>query len=783
MTAGVRVRRAVRVTGVVQGVGYRPFVHALATSLGLDGHVGNDSAGVVVEVEGDERAVDELVARLASDAPPLAVVESVEAHDVAVVGSTGFAIVESAVVEAADVALIPPDTTTCPDCLREVLDPADRRHRYPFTACTYCGPRYTLVTGLPYDRPSTTMAGFPLCADCAREYDDPADRRFHAQPTACPVCGPRLAFRSAGGAEATSWSDDALADALRVLHAGGIVAIKGVGGYHLACDAYRPDAVRELRRRKRRGDKPFAVLVADLEQASRLAALDDGARAALGSPQGPIVLAPASPAGDAEAELVAAVAPGVGDVGLLLPYSPLHHLLVSEHPALPGVPALRAVVLTSGNLSDEPLCTSADEADARLAGLADAFLHHDRPIHVACDDSVVRMVGGELQPVRRSRGFAPMPVRLPLDVPPSLAVGGELKTTACLARGRRAWLSQHIGDTENLETLAMLERTTRTLAELVAVEPEQVVADLHPAYLSRRWAADRADRLGVPLVLVQHHHAHLASLLAEHGVEPDEPVLGVVLDGTGYGHDATIWGGELLLGSYRSVERVGHLRPVLLPGGDAAVKRPARTALAHLHAAGIPWEAGVPAVDAAEGTEAAAVGSMLRSGFGCTPTTSAGRLFDAMASLLGVRHDAEYEGQAAMELEALAASYRGAAPSVWRLDVRHAGDGVELDPAALVAVAARWVRDGGDAAAAGLAFHEALAEAVATAAERVRDERGTGVVGLSGGVFQNALLTRLCADRLGARGFRVLLHRTVPPNDGGIALGQIAVAGSGGGDR
>jgi hydrogenase maturation protein HypF len=773
----------VRVTGVVQGVGYRPFVFALATSLGLDGHVGNDSAGVVVEVEGDEPAVDELIARLVSDAPPLAVVESVEARDVAVLGATGFVIVESAVVDSAEAALIPPDTTTCPDCLREVLDPADRRHRYPFTACTYCGPRYTLVTGIPYDRPSTTMAGFPLCAACAREYDDPADRRFHAQPTACPECGPRLAFRRADDAEPTSWSDDALADALRVLHGGGIVAIKGVGGYHLACDAYRPAAVDELRRRKRRGDKPFAVLVADVDQARALASLDEGARAALASPQGPIVLAPAAPAGEAEAQLVAAVAPGVGDVGLLLPYSPLHHLLVREHPSLPGVPALRAVVLTSGNLSDEPLCTSSDEADQRLAGLADAFLHHDRPIHVACDDSVVRVVGGALQPVRRSRGFAPMPVRLPLEVPASLAVGGELKTTACLARGRRAWLSQHIGDTENLETLAMLHRTTRTLAELVAVEAEQVVADLHPAYLSRRWAADRAELLGVPLVLVQHHHAHLAALLAEHGVEPGEPVLGLVLDGTGYGLDGTIWGGELLLGSYGSVERVGHLRPVPLPGGDAAVKRPARTALAHLHAAGVAWDEGIPVVGASAGPESTAVGSMLRSGFGCTPTTSAGRLFDALASLLGVRHDAEYEGQAAMELEALAASYAGPAPEGWQLDVRAADDGLEIDPAPVVAVAARWVRDGGDPAAAGAAFHAALADALVAAAERVREERGVDVVGLSGGVFQNALLTRLCADTLGARGFRVLLHRTVPPNDGGIALGQIAVAGSGGGTR
>ena len=769
------LRRSVRVTGVVQGVGFRPYVYGLARALRLAGHVGNDDGGVFAVVEGNDVDVEEFLRRLPAEAPPLAVVDSVTVSDEEPVGSDGFVVVESRDEGETEVALIPPDTAVCAACLAEVLDPGDRRHRYPFTACTYCGPRYTIVTGLPYDRPFTTMAAFPLCARCQSEYDDPADRRFHAQPTACPECGPHLAFRRRDEDSTSATRDDALAQAIRTIRDGGIVAVKGVGGYHLACDAYSPDAVAELRRRKQRGDKPFAVMVADLGVAARLAPPDAGAAEALASREAPIVLVPSEPAGAAEAALLAAVAPGASTLGVLLPYSPLHHLLMAPHPALEG-DGLRAIVLTSGNLSDEPLCIDADEADERLADLADAFLHHDRPIHVSCDDSVVRVVGDALQPVRRSRGFAPLPVRLPLDAPPSLAVGGELKAAVCLATGRRAWLSQHVGDVGNLETLTMLARTQSTLASLVRVEPEVVVADAHPAYLSRSWAARYADENGLPLALVQHHHAHLASLLAEHGMPADEPVLGVVFDGTGYGDDGTIWGGELLLGSYRSVQRVGHLRPVPLPGGDAAIRRPARTALAHLHEAGIAWDEDLPPVAAAGPGELAAVGSMVRSGFGCTPTTSMGRLFDAVASLLGVRQDVHYEGQAAMELEALVGAADGVA---WRLPVRDRDGVLELDPRPVVAAAAASVREGAPVAGAAAAFHEAVADAVTTAALAVRAAQGVSVVGLTGGVFQNACLTTACRGRLEAHGMRVLVHRLVPPNDGGLALGQVAVAAAG----
>ena len=784
MTDALRVRRSLRITGVVQGVGFRPFVYSLATSLGLGGHVGNDPSGVFLDVEGPEPAVQEFLDRMHAELPVLASIESMRERPAPPLGDTAFRIVESRHAATDIVALIPPDTASCADCTREVLDPADRRHRYPFTACTYCGPRYTLVTGLPYDRPFTTMAEFPLCDLCAAEYADPADRRFHAQPTACPVCGPRLAFRRGDVAEVSSYADDALADALRVLHAGGIVAVKGLGGYHLACDAYDTAAVEELRRRKQRGSKPFAVMVRDLATAEGLVVLDDAARAALVSPRAPIVLAPTrSDASAADVELASASAPDVGTLGVLLPYSPLHLLLFTAHPSLPGVEPPRALVMTSGNLSDEPLCTEPAEADERLSALADAFLHHDRPIHTACDDSVVRIVGETLQPVRRSRGFAPLPVRLPLDAPATLAVGGELKTAVCLATGRRAWMSQHVGDTENLETLAMLTRVVLTLAELTRVEPESVVADAHPAYLSRRWALDHAEAMRIEAVLVQHHHAHLASLLAEHQVEPGEEVLGFVFDGTGFGTDGTIWGGELLLGSYADVTRVGHLRPVSLPGGDAAVRRPARTAMAHLEAAGIDWDEGIPSIAAADSTERSLIASMLRSGAGCTPTTSMGRLFDAVASILGVRQDVDHEGQAAMELEALAARSVGADLDGWAFDLDDDGEGLVLDPSPVVRDAVASVRDGVDARLAARAFHAAVAGAVDAAARRVRETHGTGVVGLTGGVFQNARLSEDCRGRLERQGFRVLVHELVPPNDGGLALGQVAVAAAGGGER
>ncbi len=598
------------------------------------------------------------------------------------------------------------------------------------------------------------MADFPLCAACQAEYDDPTSRRFHAQPTACPACGPAL---------------DTPVDAIVAALLGGqIVALKGVGGYHLACDARHPDATRRLRERKQRGDKPFAVMARDLSVAQAIGEIDDEAQVTLLAPERPVVLIPAR-----DQRLQASVAPGNGFLGVLLPYAPLHHLLFDA-----GAPDV--LVMTSGNLADEPICTSQGEAEARLSGIADLLVHHDRRIHIACDDSVVRATADGLQPVRRSRGFAPLPITLPLASPAALAVGGELKTTIAVAQGRHAWLSQHIGDTENLETLDLLARTTRTLTALQRIDPEIVVSDAHPAYLSRRWAEDEAARRGVRHVTVQHHHAHLSSLLAEHGRAPDEAVLGVTFDGTGFGTDGTIWGGELLLGSYAGVDRVGHLRPVALPGGDAAVRRPLRTALAHLAAAGVGAPDGL--ADAAEPREVAIVQRMIQTGAGCVPTTSVGRLFDAIASLLDVRHSVDYEGQAAIELEALAATAApGPDADAWVPDVLASDGQVVLDPAPAVRAAVAAVRDGVPTPQAARAFHEGLAEGVLRAALEVRAAHGITVVGLTGGVFANAVLTSACQGRLGQHGFTILVHRLVPPNDGGLALGQVAVAAAGGG--
>jgi hydrogenase maturation protein HypF len=766
-------RWGLRVTGVVQGVGFRPFVTRLGRELGLVGHVGNDPDGVFIEAQGPPAALAELQRRLRADAPPLAVVEDIEIRVIPAgrpPPDPVFRIVASAGSSGA--TSIPADTAVCDDCLHELRDPADRRFGYPFIACTHCGPRFTITTGLPYDRANTTMAGFPLCPACSAEYTDPGSRRFHAQPTACPQCGPTLGMP--------------VADVVDALRAGLIVAIKGIGGYHLACDARDSAAVRTLRVRKQRGDKPFALMVADLATAQAVVDLDEAGRDLLVSRAAPIVIAPA-----ADGALAAQVAPRTGTLGVMLPYAPLHHLLFDG-----GAPSV--LVMTSANLADEPICVDPDEAQQRLVGIADVFCHHDRPIHVACDDSVTRVVHGAPQPVRRSRGYAPIPLALPLAARPMVAVGGELKATACVAVGERAWLSQHIGDTANLETLSMLARTIDTLCALQRVMPTAIVSDAHPAYLSRQWAAQRAAALGVEHVLVNHHHAHLASLLVEHRVPCDEPVLGLVLDGTGYGPDATIWGGELLLGSYRAVRRVGHLRPISLPGGDAAIRHPSRSAVAHLEAAALPW-VGTASADALTAEERALLASMLATGSHCTPTTSMGRLFDAVASLLDVRHDIDYEAQAAIELEALAARELWAqellageqpdgvprvlagVPAGWdpAPAVGTDPDGmVILDPSSWIGQAVEDHAAGVPAGRSALNFHLGLAQALSQAAVLICAREAVDTVGLSGGVFANSVLSGACQVALRRAGLKVLVHSVVPPNDGGLALGQVAVAAS-----
>ncbi|MFD4573348.1 carbamoyltransferase HypF [Streptomyces sp. NPDC058417] len=809
-----RARRHVTVRGVVQGVGFRPYVHALAAEHGLTGWVANDARGVDTEVEGPAAAVDAFCAEIGTRAPPLAVVESVDHHAVPPGHDDGFTIRPSG--GGPGRTLVSPDTATCDACLAELADPADRRHRHPFVTCTHCGPRFTIVTGLPYDRTNTTMAGFPLCPACAREYADPGDRRFHAQPVACPDCGPRLALLHAPGAAhrlpgavagpGVRRDGVALREARRMLADGAVVAVKGIGGYHLACDASDPLAVRTLRKRKNRGAKPFAVLADSLATAKRLAHVDAAEGALLTGPRRPVVLLrrrdPSSP------EIAAEVAPGSPDLGVLLPYTPLHRLLLG----LPGdPPGPRVLVLTSGNRAGEPIVTDDAEALVRLDGLADAWLLHDRPIHVPCDDSVVRICGGAELPVRRSRGYAPLPVALPAPVVPALAVGGDLKNTFCVGDGRYAWLSAHVGDMDDLATLTAFERATAHLAGLTSVTPRLLVADRHPGYRSTRWALRAGRERGLPVVRVQHHHAHLAAAMAEHGLDGARPVIGVAFDGTGYGDDGAVWGGEVLLADYDGYRRFAHLRYVPLPGGDAAVRNPYRTALAHLWAAGLPWSPGLPSVRLTDEGERSLLERQLERGVNCVPTSSMGRLFDAVSSLTGTRHRVAYEAQAAMELEgaALAAEPTGEVGAVGAVGVggavgavgvasavgasgaqpvvgayrfglypesAAAGAPLLADPGPVLAAVAAETIAGVPAGVVARRFHDAVVTLVHEVCRAARRDTGLGTVALSGGVFCNTLLATGCRDALERDGFTVLTHRRVPPNDGGLALGQLIVA-------
>ncbi|MGW2784154.1 carbamoyltransferase HypF [Streptomyces populi] len=775
-----RERRHVTVTGVVQGVGFRPFVYTLAQELGLTGWVTNNARGVEAEVEGPAAAVAEFCARVGTRPPPLAVVESVEHRTVPLENDgSGFTIRPSS--GGPGRTLVSPDTATCDACLGELADPADRRHRHPFITCTHCGPRFTIVTSLPYDRAGTTMAGFPMCADCAREYADPADRRFHAQPIACPACGPRLTLRTGPDDPGELRDGEALAEARRLLAEGAVVAVKGIGGYHLACDAGDPAAVRTLRKRKNRGGKPFAVLAGSLETVRRLARVGPEERELLLGPRKPVVLLRRR-AGTGD-EIAAAVAPGSPDLGFMLPYTPVHRLLLG----LPGDPPGPAVlVMTSGNRSGEPIVTDDAEALTRLAGLADAWLAHDRTVHVPCDDSVVRVCAGAELPVRRSRGYAPFPIALPVPVVPALAVGGDLKNTFCAGDGRYAWLSAHVGDMDDLATLNAFERATGHLTDLTAVEPRLLVADRHPGYRSTQWARRTAGARGLTLRQVQHHHAHVASAMAEHGLDGSEPVIGVAFDGTGYGDDGAVWGGEVLLADYDGYRRFAHLAYVPLPGGDAAVRNPYRMALSHLRAAGLPWHDELPCAAAATPEERRLLERQLERGLNCVPTSSMGRLFDAVSSLAGVCHRVEYEAQAAMELEnaalddlagPLADDERNDAYRFMLRAVRQdPGAPLVADPAPVLAAAVADVRAGVPAGPVARRFHRAVTGLVLEVCTVARERTGLGTVALSGGVFCNALLTEACGAVLERGGFTVLRHHRVPPNDGGLALGQLIVA-------
>ncbi len=749
MTTRVRIR----VEGVVQGVGFRPFVFRLAERAGVAGFVGNDAGGVFAEIEGEHGAVDDVVATLRDRPPPLAVVEAVHVEPVTPTGETGFAIAPSEAHGHRD-TLVSPDVATCADCLADLFDPADRRYRYPFTNCTNCGPRFTIVRDVPYDRPNTTMAGFEMCAACAAEYTDPRDRRYHAQPVCCPACGPRLAFTDAAGAVATA--QDGLAAAVAALRQGAVVAIKGLGGYHLAALAADEDAVATLRARKHREDKPFAVMAADAEAAARLCRVDETERALLDSPRAPIVLLHRRP----DAPVAGAVAPGNRELGVMLPYTPLHHLLLADL----GAP----VVLTSGNVSDEPIAYRDDDARQRLSPIADAFLTHDRPIHMRTDDSVARVVRGAPMLLRRARGYAPQPVPLPQTCPrPVLACGAELKHTFALARERRAFVSHHIGDLENYETLRSFTDGVAHYRRLFDIAPEVAAHDRHPEYLSTKYAAELDD---VELEPVQHHHAHIVSCLADNG--RIDRVIGVAFDGLGLGCDETIWGGEILLADAAGFERAGALEAVPLPGATAAIRQPWRMAAAWLDAAydgDPPGDLEVARRNAARWGDVLAVA---RSGVNSPATTSMGRLFDAVAALVGLRDTITYEGQAAIELEQRADS---AEPAAYPLPVAETDGLLRLCATETIRAVVDDVRAGVPVPTVAGRFHRGVTEAVTAACRAVRDRAGLSTAALSGGVFQNRLLVEAASAALERDGFEVLLHRRVPPNDGGISLGQAAV--------
>ena len=725
---------------MVQGVGFRPFVHNLARGLGLAGYVLNTSSGVIVEVEGAPDTLDRFVASLRSEAPPLARIAGMVVAETGPLGDRDFVIRQSQAQEG-EFALVSPDVATCADCFRDFTDPDNRRFGYPFTNCTNCGPRYTIIRDIPYDRPNTTMATFRMCAACQREYDDPGNRRFHAQPNACPECGPQLSAP--------------IGEARRRLGEGAIVAIRGLGGFHLACDPRNDRAVRLLRERKRRSDKPFALMARDLAAVAGFCVVSDADRRALSSPRRPIVILPRR----ADSDISAAVAPGNNTIGVMLPYTPLHHLLFTDAP-------YDALVMTSGNMSEEPIVTANEEALARLRPLADWFLLHNRDIYMRADDSVVRTFEGKERVLRRSRGFVPQAIDLGMEVAETLACGGELKNTFCLSKGRYAVLSQHIGDMENYETLVFFEETLANLKKLFRVEPRAIAYDLHPAYLSTQYAMRVPD---LEKIGVQHHHAHIASCMAENGLRGK--VIGVAMDGTGYGTDGQIWGGEFLVADYGGFERRAHLRYVPLAGGDAAVRQPWRAALAYLADTFGP---------AAEFSELAtwrdvpenrrkAVRSMIAHRVNTIDTSSCGRLFDAVASLVGLRQQINYEGQAAIELEMIAAEGVGDAYPFGlesdAVDFRPAIERVVADAQAGVPVPLVAAR-----------FHNAVADAAVEVCRRLRAEEKLNRVCLSGGTFQNMkLLARVLAG-LRRLEFEVFIHAQVPPNDGGIALGQAVIA-------
>lgn len=763
VTGSTIQRRRILVQGIVQGVGFRPFIYGQALRWRLAGFVLNDSAGVTIEIEGPFEALEGFQQALQHEAPPLSRIDSVVTELILPLQETGFVIAHSQAGSERQ-ALISPDTATCDDCLRELFDPNDRRYHYPFINCTNCGPRFTIVKDVPYDRDKTTMRPFKMCPACQAEYADPLNRRFHAQPNACSVCGPQVQLLAAEG-QAQPVADP-ISAAARLLAEGVILAIKGLGGYHLACDALHEAAVTRLRQRKHREAKPFALMVPDLATARQLCQVSEAEATLLQSRRRPIVLLkqlPASP-------VASGVAPRYDTLGLMLPYTPLHHVLLRAFAEIVGPARPAALVMTSGNLSDEPIAYHDPEARQRLTAIADGWLIHDRDIHMRCDDSVTRLVAGGEQPIRRSRGYAPEPLRLELEFPlPLLACGGHLKNTFCLGKGHQAFVSHHIGDLENLETLTSYREGIEHYRRLFDIAPQAVAYDMHPEYLATKYALE----LDLPhKIAIQHHHAHLASVMAEHGLAG--PVLGIAADGTGYGTDGAIWGCEIMVASLTGFERLARLAYIPLPGGEQAVRQPWRIAASYLALVyGEEFlKLDIPFARQLEARRWRPLAQMIAQGINSPLASSLGRLFDAVAALLGVRQEVIYEAQAAIELETLAEP--GAYPS-YPFEIRE-GQPMILDVAPLVRGIVGDLQQGRPVGQIAGRFHHSVAELLAAACGLARQETNLNTVALSGGVFQNRRLTEQLVGRLEEMNFQVYLNRQVPPNDGGLSLGQAVVA-------
>ena len=747
----------VSIRGVVQGVGFRPFIYTLASRHNLTGWVRNTSSGVEIEVNGPQIEVEGFVQSIRDNPPPLARIDQMDTVWIAPDHYSKFEILSS---EADPNQFIPisPDIATCPDCLRELSDPLDRRFRYPFINCTNCGPRFTIIQDIPYDRPKTTMASFHMCPDCRAEYENPLDRRFHAQPTACPVCGPQLRFTN--GANLLSERDDAMQMARQWLAEGKIIAVKGLGGYLLACDAANSAAVERLRHRKQRSDKAFALMAYDLTTIEKHCRVNKIEADLLQSHASPIVLLDREPT----SKLSPAVAPHQKTLGFMLPYTPLHYLLLEPASGMPEV-----LVMTSGNLSEEPIAYRDEDALTRLAGIADGFLMHDRPVHMRMDDSVYRVIQNRPYPIRRSRGYAPDSIRIIQNCPPILATGAELKNTFCLTRDHYAFLSHHIGDLENYETLISFEEGIEHYQRLFRITPQIIACDLHPDYLASRYARERAASHSLPLIEVQHHHAHLAACLAENEWSASEPVIGLCYDGTGLGTDRAIWGGEVLVGGYSGYQRYFHLAYTPQPGGDVAARKPARMALAHLWQAGFDWDPELPAVSSMCAEDRTTLRLLLDKKINSPMTSSMGRLFDAVSSILGVRQTATYEGQAAIELEGLCDSQES---GYYEFDLQ---PGI-FDPAPVLERLIQDWRLGIPVPVIAARFHNSIVALNLQLCQSIRESTGIKTVALSGGVWQNRYILERSIRSLEKSGFLVLWHHKVPANDGGIALGQALIA-------